>query len=76
MLGLHGGDEQREALDESVVDDALVLVCLDLEFSLLSLHVHLALFGPDEGSFVDIGMDLDIRIVAEFQRILLWTARC
>ncbi len=47
-----------------------MLVRLDLELSLLALHVNLVLLGSDEGSFVDVGMDFNIGVIAEFQRVL------
>jgi hypothetical protein len=39
-----------------------------------ALLVDLGLFRPDEGPLVDIGVDLDIRVIAELQRVLLWSA--
>jgi hypothetical protein len=60
----------RETLHQDAVDDELVPVRLDLELSLLALHVDLALLGPDEGPFVDIRMDLKFGIVAELQHIV------
>ncbi len=69
-MGFEGGKEGGDTLDQGVVDDALVLKGLDLVPALLPLGVDLALFGTDEGSLVDIGMDLDIRVVAELEGIL------
>jgi hypothetical protein len=44
---------------------ALVLESLDLKSTLLALRVDLVLLGADEGPFIDIRMDLDIRVIAE-----------
>jgi hypothetical protein len=48
----------------------LILERLDLELSLLPLHMDLVLFRPNERPLVDIGMHLDIRVVAELQGVL------
>ena len=39
-------------------------------FALLALLVNLALLRSDKGAFVHIGMDFDVRVIAELQRIL------
>ena len=39
-----------------------------------SLLVDLVLFGADEGAFVDIGVDFDIRVVAQLESILAMSA--
>ena len=39
--------------------------------TLLSLLVDLSLFGTDEGPFVDVGMNLDVRVIGQFQGIPL-----
>lgn len=69
-MGTEGGEEGGDALDEAVVDDALVLEGLDILSPLLTLLVDLVLLGSDEGSLVDVGMDLDIRVIAELELVL------
>jgi hypothetical protein len=32
--------------------------------------MDLVLLGADEGAFVDIGVDFDVRVVAELERVL------
>lgn len=70
-MGLEGGDQVRDALDEGVVDDSLVLVRLDLGLALLALLMDLLLLRADERLFVDIGVDFNVGVVAELQRVLL-----
>lgn len=60
-----------ETLYQCIIDDALMLECLNLPVSLLSLHMCLVLFRPNERTFVDIWVDLDIRVVAEIQSVLI-----
>jgi hypothetical protein len=69
-MGFQGVEEARDALDQRVVDDALVLEGLDLVLALLALGMDLVLLGADEGPLVDIGMDLDVRVIAELESIL------
>lgn len=70
-MGLEGGDQVRDALDEGVVDDSLVLVRLDLGLALLSLLVDLLLLCADKRLFVDIGVDFNVGVITELQRVLL-----
>jgi len=69
-MSLEGGKKGRDPLDQGIIDDSFVLVGLDLELALLALRMNLVLLGADEGSLVDIWMDLNIRVIAELQRIL------
>ena len=71
-MGLERRDQVRDALDEGIVDDSLVLVRLDLGLALLALLVNLLLLRPDEGLFVDIGVNFNIGVIAELQRVLSW----
>ena len=71
-MGLQRRDQVRDALDEGIVDDSLVLVRLDLGLAPLTLLVNLLLLRPDEGLFVDIGVNFDVGIIAELQRVLPW----
>lgn len=69
-MALEGVQQGRYALHEAIVDQALVLVDLDVELALLALLVNLILLGPDEGLFVDIGVDFDVGVIAELKRVL------
>ena len=42
--------------------------------ALVPLLVDLVLLGADEGAFVDIGVDFDVRVVAQLERILVVSA--
>ena len=70
LVGSEGGEEGRDALQQAVVDDALVLEGFDVLFALLALLVDLVLLCADKGAFVDVGMDLDIGVIAELQVVL------
>jgi hypothetical protein len=65
-----GSQELRDALQEAVIDDALVLERLDFMFPLLTFLVNLVLLGSDEGSLVDVGVDLNVGVIAELQGVL------
>lgn len=69
-MSLEGGKKGRNSLDQGIVDDSFVLQGLDLELPLLSFRMNLVLLGADEGPLVDIGMNLNIGVVAEFQGVL------
>lgn len=62
--------ERRDARDEGVVDLPLVLELDDLLPAVFALLVNLGLLGADEGSLVDIGVDLDVRIIRELEGVL------
>lgn len=68
---LEGFEKLVDAGEQSVIDNALVLQGLDLVAALLSLLVNLSLLGSNKRTFVDIGVDLDIRVVGELQGIPL-----
>lgn len=67
---LEGVEEGGDARDERVIDDALVLQGRNLEAPVVALLVDLGLLGADEGALVDVGVHLNIRVVAELQCIL------
>lgn len=69
-MSLERGKKGRDPLDQGIIDDSFVLVGLDLELALLALRMNLVLLGADEGPLIDIWMDLNIRVIAELQRIL------
>lgn len=62
--------ETIDPSEEPVIDDALVLEGLDLLFSLIAVLVDLVLFGANERSLVDVGVNLDVRVVGELECIL------
>ncbi|GKT88388.1 hypothetical protein Ct61P_06238 [Colletotrichum tofieldiae] len=69
-MGLEGVEQLGYALHQAIVDDALVLERLDLVLALKALLVDLVLLRSDEGSLIDVGVDFDVRVVAELQRVL------
>lgn len=64
-MGLERREQRIDPLEQALVDDALVLVGLDLVLALESGLVDLVLLGSDEGALVDVGVDFDVRVVAE-----------
>ncbi len=70
-MRLESREEAIDAFEETVVDDSLVFIRLDFILALISLLMNLVLLGSNEGPFVDIGMDLDIRVVAQLERVLV-----
>lgn len=70
-MRLEGVDEARDALDERVVDLALVLELDDLLAAVVALLVNLCLLGADEGALVDVGMDFNIGIVRQLESVLV-----
>ncbi|GJC91136.1 hypothetical protein ColLi_13974 [Colletotrichum liriopes] len=69
-MGLEGVEQLGYALHQAIVDDALVLERLDLVLALKALLVDLVLLCSDEGPLIDVGVDFDVRVVAELQRVL------
>lgn len=69
-MGFQSGEEAPNAAEEAIVDDALVLQSDDLVLAELALLVDLILLCADEGSFVDIWVDFDVRVVAQLESIL------
>lgn len=69
-MGLEGVQEGGDALDQGVVDLPLVLERRDLETPVVALLVDLRLLGSYEGALVDIGVDFDIRVIAQLQSVL------
>ena len=64
-------EEAVDAAEQAIVDDTLILECLYLMPSFVSLLVDLILLGADERPFVDIGVGFEVRVVREFQGIPL-----
>lgn len=67
---LEGCQEAADPFDQSIVDFALVLERLDLVLALLTLGVDLVLLRTNEGALVDVGVDFDIRVIAELESVL------
>lgn len=70
-MRLESVDEARDALDERVVDLALVLELDNLLAAMVALLVNLRLLGADEGALVDVGMDFNIGIVRQLESVLI-----
>lgn len=66
---LEGFEKLVDAGEQSVIDYALIFQGLDLVAALLSLLMDLSLLGSNERTFVDVGVDLDVRVIGQFQRI-------
>lgn len=75
-MGAQGGEQGGDALQQAIVDYALIFEGLDLVLALEALLVDLVLFGADEGPFVDVGMDLDVGVIAELQIVLCTFEAC
>ena len=73
-MRLQCSEESINALEEPLVDDSLVLVCLDLVLALESLLMDLILFSSNERAFVNVGVDFDVGIVAQLESILFSSA--
>lgn len=73
---LKGSKETGDALNEAIVDDAFVLKGFDVVLALLAFLVDLVLFGADEGAFIDIRMDFNVRVIAELQGVLCNKRTC
>jgi hypothetical protein len=59
-VGFQCNEQRRDALQETIVNDTLILVGFDFVFALVSLLVDLILLSSNKGSLVDIGVDFDI----------------
>ena len=69
-MSLEGGQETGYALHQTIVDLLLVLQGLDLVSPLLTLGMDLVLLGANEGALVDVGVDLDVGVVAKLEIVL------
>jgi len=58
-------EEAVDTLRETVIDDALILQCLDLMPSVVTFLVYLCLFGADERLLVDVRVDFDVAVIRE-----------
>jgi hypothetical protein len=70
LVGFEGREKTIDAGHKTIVDDALILEGGDLVTAVLPLLVDLILLGSNEGPLVDVGMDLDVRVVAELEGVL------
>ena len=73
-MRLQGSEEGVDPFEKPIVDNSLVLVCLDLVLALESLLMDLILFGSNERAFVDVRVDFDVGIVAQLKSILILSA--
>lgn len=69
-MGLESGEQSIDAAQEALVDDALVLQSSDVVLALQALLVDLVLLGANEGALVDVGVNLDVRVIGELESIL------
>lgn len=69
-MRLEGSRECINPQKKAIVDRPLVFQCLDLVSPLVPLLVDLVLLGPDEGSLVDVWVDLDVRVIAQLEVVL------
>jgi len=70
-VGFQGGEEAANALEETFVDDLLILVGLDFVLAFEALLVDLILLCSDERAFVDIGVDFYVGVVTQFECVLV-----
>lgn len=69
-MGVQSFDQIIYTSEQAIVDDPLVFQCCYLMLSVVPLLMDLILFRADEGAFVDIWVDLDVRVVAELEVVL------
>ena len=70
-MALERREQAIDALEQAVVDDVLVLERRNLVPAPGSLLVDLRLLGSNEGFLVDVRVDLDVRVVAELDGVLV-----
>jgi hypothetical protein len=63
-------EEAADPFEQAIVDNSLVLIGLDLVLTLESLLMDLVLLGSDKGTLVDVWVDFDVRVVAQFESVL------
>ena len=73
-MGLQGSEESIDPLEQAIVDNPLVLVGFDLILPLESLLMNLILLCTDERALVDVGVDFDVRVVAQLKGVLVLSA--
>jgi len=71
-VGLESREKSVNPQQETVIDYAFVFEGDDLVPPLCSLLVYLRLLGADERFLIDVGMDLDVGVIAKLQGILLF----
>ena len=69
-MRLESSEEQVYPRQQSVVDAALELKGRDAVLSLGAVTVDLGLLCADEGLLVDVGVDIDVRVVGELDGVL------
>lgn len=63
LVRFEGLQQTIDAGQQAIVDDLFVFEGLNVVFPVDSLLVNLVLFCADEGTLVDVGMNLDIGVV-------------
>jgi hypothetical protein len=71
---LQGSEESIDPFEQAIVDNPLVLVGFNLVLSFESLLMDLILLCADEGALVDVGVDFNVRVVAQFESVLVLSA--
>lgn len=70
LMRLERREQPVDTAKEALIDDALVFQCIDLLFPVEALLVDLVLFCPDKRTLVDVGMDFNVRVIAELKIVL------
>lgn len=68
-MAAQAGEQAVDAGEEAIVDDAFVAEGGDFVFALEAGLVDLVLLCADEGAFVDVGVDFDVRVVGELEGV-------
>lgn len=71
-----GLEQPLDAIEEAIVDDALIFQSRDLVATMVAFLMDLILLRTDEGALVDVWVDFDIRVVAQLEGILGSSALC
>ena len=69
-MGFQSCDKRIDPLEQALIDDSLIFVRLDLVLPLEALLVDLVLLGANERLFIDVRVDFDVRVVAQFESVL------
>lgn len=69
-MGFESFGEVCDSVKQAIVYDALVFEGNDLVSTVVAFLVYLILLCTNKGAFVDIGMNLDVRIIAKLKGVL------
>lgn len=67
---LECGNQLGDTLQEAIMQNLLIFQSFNTNASLLSLLVDLVLLRSDKRSLVDVGVNFDVRVVAQLERVL------